>query len=335
MLTAVIVIAAAAMIATTLATRAAIQYLKTRDIVDRPTKRSSHLESTLRGGGLAIVSVILISWAVIDWGPAILGVRDPVPGMAWIIAATVAIAVTSWLDDLWGLSPFIRLAAHAVAIAAILSLVPLPGRIFQGLLPPTVELVLAGLIWLWFVNLFNFMDGIDGISGIETVTIGLGIVTVSLVADIEETLLLLSVAVTATMLTFLKWNWHPAKIFLGDVGSVPLGFLLGWLLLNLAALGQWAAAMILPAYYFSDATITLARRALRGEKVWLAHRQHYYQRAVASGLGHAAVSLRIAYTGAALIALAGISAAGWPVAGLASAAGVVVVLLFNLSRSTR
>ena len=95
---------------------------------------------------------------------------------------------------------------------------------------------------------------------------------------------------------FLWWNWSPAKVFFGDVGSVPLGFLLGWLLLTLAGHGYWAAAIILPLYYLVDATLTLLERLARGEKIWEAHRSHYYQQAVQKGLSHAHVS-RLILTG--------------------------------------
>ena len=89
------------------------------------------------------------------------------------------------------------------------------------------------------------------------------------------------------------WNWAPARIFLGDVGSVPLGYLLGFLLLEPAARGAWKVALILPLYFLADATITLLRRLVRGERVWQAHREHFYQRAVQRGLGHAAVVRRV------------------------------------------
>jgi len=141
----------------------------------------------------------------------------------------------------------------------------------------------------------------------------------------------LGLTLAAAALGFLVWNWPPAKIFLGDVGSVPLGFLLGWLLLKLAAGGDWAAALILPLYYLADATITLARRAIRGERVWRAHRQHYYQRAVQGGRSHARVSAGIGATNLMLVALAVLSLTQpWIALGLA---GLVTALLLGwLSR---
>jgi UDP-N-acetylmuramyl pentapeptide phosphotransferase/UDP-N-acetylglucosamine-1-phosphate transferase len=115
---------------------------------------------------------------------------------------------------------------------------------------------------------------------------------------------MLGMAVAGTALGFLVWNWYPARLFLGDVGSVPLGFALGWLLLQAAVAGYWAAALILPLYYLADATITLTRRALRGAKIWQAHREHFYQQAVAQGRDHGAVARAIAIGNIILIALA-------------------------------
>ncbi|MCC7166133.1 MAG: hypothetical protein IT565_01035, partial [Rhodospirillales bacterium] len=130
---------------------------------------------------------------------------------------------------------------------------------------------------------------------------------------------------------FLVWNWAPARIFLGDVGSVPLGYLLGWLLLLLAARGWWAAALILPGAYLADATLTLLKRIARREKIWQAHRSHFYQRAVQQGLGHGAVALRFLIANLLLIGLAVLSL-GEPLLALGLAAIVVAALLVHLAR---
>ena len=135
------------------------------------------------------------------------------------------------------------------------------------------------------------------------------------------------------MAGFLPWNWSPARIFLGDVGSVPLGYLLGWLLLLAAIEGAWAAALILPAYYLADASLTLLRRAARGEKVWRAHRQHAYQRAVRGGLSHRWVAGALAALNLVLIALAVLLAPDWPWAALAAAGLAVFGLLAYFERA--
>ncbi len=136
------------------------------------------------------------------------------------------------------------------------------------------------------------------------------------------------------MLAFLRWNWHPAQLFLGDVGSVPLGYLLGWLLLGLAGKGLWPPALILPLYYLADATITLGRRILRRERVWEAHRQHFYQRALGADGDHAAVARLVLAADALLIVLAQLALAQ-PRLALTLAGLVVAALLVAMERRAR
>ena len=131
------------------------------------------------------------------------------------------------------------------------------------------------------------------------------------------------------------WNWAPARIFLGDVGSVPLGYLLGFLLLFVAARGHWRIALILPLYFLADATITLLRRLARGELVWRPHRQHFYQRAVQRGLGHAAVVRRVIAADIVLIFCGWAAENGAGIAALVLAAGAVLVLLISLAGPLR
>ena len=126
---------------------------------------------------------------------------------------------------------------------------PATGLILQGTAPALVDHALAAATWLWFVNLFNFMDGIDGLSGVEGASLGLGAFLLALLGAAPAGLGPLGLALAGVSLGFLLWNWHPAKIFLGDVGSIPLGYLAGWLMLALAASGAWQVALLLPAYY--------------------------------------------------------------------------------------
>ncbi len=295
------------------------------EIYDRPNARSSHTEPTPRGGGLALVPLLLAAWAA--W---FLWTGDAPTGFWAVLSGAIVLVLVSLTDDLRGLPAGLRLAVQAAAVVIGLSGLAGAGAVFQGLLPPAVDVVLAGLIWLWFVNLFNFMDGIDGISGAEALSIGAGLALFALFAADSVHLLVLSVTLVAAALGFLAWNWPPAKVFLGDVGSIPLGYLLGWLLLSTAAQGQWAAALILPCYYLADATLTLGARAFRGAKVWQAHREHFYQRAVQGGLTHRAVVLCMLACNAALIALALWAAAGQPWPALAGAVLAVAALLAKL-----
>jgi UDP-N-acetylmuramyl pentapeptide phosphotransferase/UDP-N-acetylglucosamine-1-phosphate transferase len=307
-----------------------LRFLRSHAILDHPNQRSSHSAPTPKGAGIIVVAAILAGWVGISWD-------TPAAEIALIIAvAAICLAGLSWYDDLRGLNPVWRLLGQGVAVAYVLtSDVVSVAPFFGGLLPDFLDLLAAGLLWLWFVNLFNFMDGIDGIAGVETAALGLGIALVAATAALSPAFVIYGLALTAGALGFLWWNWHPARIFLGDVGSVPLGFLIGWLLLVLTKNGQWAAALILPLYYLADATITLIRRVLRGEKVWQAHRDHFYQQAVNHGLSHAQIVLHILWVDIILVMLAVCAANGWAAAALAGALFIVSWLLFYLGTGGR
>lgn len=296
-------------------------------ILDRPNDRSSHSVAKPRGGGLALLPVILIAWLL--WRPWF---GAPPPGFAFALLGAIWLIAISWLDDLRDLSAVTRLLCQAVAVGAALAAMDGAGPVFQGLLPPLVDRLAAGLLWLWFINLFNFMDGIDGISGVEAIALGLGLGLVVWTVDLAPSLLVLCWLLAAATLGFLFWNWAPSKLFLGDVGSVPLGFLLGWLLLQVAGQGQWAAALILPAYYLADASLTLLQRAWRGERLWQAHRTHFYQRAVAGGRSHGTVAGAVAGCNWILLGLALAAAAGYALPALVGAGLVVAAFLTLLQR---
>ncbi len=307
------------------ATRAVLEYLRRRAILDRPNERSSHARPTPRGGGLAVIAVMIGAWIIVGAGKS-----TDLNAVAVVCAAAFALAALSWVDDLRGLAVRWRLIGQIAAVAVTLSVAERQGLFFAGLLPPILDTVAAGILWVWFINLFNFMDGIDGLSGTESACIGLGVVLSAVISGASGPMAPLGLTAVAAALGFLWWNRQPARIFLGDVGSIPLGFLLGWLLLTLSASGQWAAALILPSYYLADATITLVRRLLRGERVWQAHREHFYQRATRRGRSHSAVVGAVLLANLALIGFAGLAAAGktWP--GIVGTGIVVTILLFHL-----
>jgi UDP-N-acetylmuramyl pentapeptide phosphotransferase/UDP-N-acetylglucosamine-1-phosphate transferase len=304
-------------------TRLALAWLARKAILDHPNERSSHSRPTPRGGGLAVTPVVLVTWATICAG------GTPVAGLGPVLAGGAVLFALSWMDDKSGLSARLRLGVHVLAVGAGLLAFPADHLVCQGWLPLWADRLVALVAWVWFVNLFNFMDGIDGITGVETGSLGLGLALLAaLAADGPGQWLALSAA--AAGIGFLVWNWHPAKIFLGDSGSIPLGFLLGWLLLRTAADGHWAPALILPAYYLTDATLTLARRARRGETIFQAHRQHFYQQAVQGGIRHSDVAVIILLANLGLIALA-LTALTHPLTALAAAAADVALLLVLLA----
>ncbi len=317
--------------ATFAATFVVLRILRRYAIFDHPNTRSSHTLPTPRGGGIAIMVTLMPIWAMVSSNGTV-----PTAELLIIIASVVGLAGMSWLDDIGDLSPLLRILGQSAAVGASLFIMPHDSLFFAGMLPPSADIVAAGVLWVWFINLFNFMDGIDGIAGTETVCIGLGVAGVVMVAGLDPLILIYGLIIAAAALGFLGWNWQPAKIFMGDVGSVPLGYLLGWLLLALAAAGQWAPALIIPLYYLADSTVTLVRRAIRGEKVWQAHRQHFYQQATQGGLSHAYVVVCILITNLALLALAlaaaKASSAGALLGPLLGACVVVSGLLYFLGR---
>lgn len=320
-----------------LLTGAVLSWLRRRAILDAPNERSNHDLPTPRGGGIAIVATVAIGWAIMFFVAP-----DRATGLAPAMSvAALLLCALSWLDDLRGLGALVRLPAHLAACAVGVWALPGEGAVFRDLLPIWLDIPLTVLIWAGFLNFYNFMDGIDGITGVETVGIAGGIALLCFLSP-ELGAPGPTLVLAAAAIGFLIWNWPPARLFMGDVGSIPLGYCLGWFLIVLAGQGAWAAALILPAYYIADAGLTLARRAARLEKVWRAHREHFYQRAVAGliedgmsrAVAHRGVGMRIALTNAILVALAVLSLEQ-PIPALFGAAIVVGVLLWWMARSSR
>lgn len=320
-------LSAAVFLMSYMGTRLLVGFLTRRAILDLPNHRSSHDTPVPRGGGIAVLAALLPAWLLIEQLAP--GAPD---GVLVVVGGAIFLAVVSWIDDLRGLGPVVRLLAQGAMVAAVLFLAPFTAPVFGGWLPPAVDLIFAALLWIWFINLFNFMDGIDGIAGVQSAGIGMGVFITAKIGKLDTSWLALGLTVAAASIGFLRWNWHPAKIFLGDVGSIPVGFLLGWLLLGLAAAGYPAPAVILPAYFLADATITLLRRLVRGEKIWQAHREHFYQLAVQSGLRHDQVSGIIAVATIFMIALAMVAMRGLPWPAVSGAAAAVALLLFLLAK---
>lgn len=282
-----------------------ISWLHRRAIMDIPNDRSSHIEVTPRGGGIATTAGILL-------GVAASIVIDPDATMPLILLGMATLAIVSWLDDRTGGLPVgIRLGAQAASVGLVLAMLPMDVTVTHGLVPVLLERLILFLAWMWFTNLFNFMDGINGITGVEMASIGIGL---TLLSALDGGVAPAGLILAAAAVGFLPWNWGRAKVFLGDVGSVPAGYLIGGLLLALATTSHWTAVLILPMYYWVDATYTLLRRLLRGEKVWQAHRSHFYQQGARKLGSHAAVAGRIAILNLLLIGLALASTYSWQAA---------------------
>jgi len=277
------------------ATRLLLSVLIHYSIFDKPNERSSHTKPIPRGGGLAVILVSLGAWGF--------SLSEIFIVHLILFITTLSLGIISWIDDIRNLPASVRLISQFLAVGLVFLLMPTSSLYFHGFLPYWLDTFIAVFVWVWFINLFNFMDGIDGISAIEASSIGLGIFILMTLGAIGLTHGLLGLVIGASSIGFIWWNWQPARVFLGDVGSVPLGFLLGWLLLQILSTPHWPIAVILPLYYIADASITLGRRIWRSERVWRAHREHFYQQATARGLSHARVSLLICGTNTLLIGL--------------------------------
>lgn len=242
--------------------------------LDQPNQRSLHQKPIPRLGGMGLL-VSFCTVLVFLW-------QTPfVPLLFW---GCLTLGAISFLDDLFNLSFLMRLAIHAVVAFFFIFALPadfsLPWKIF---------FVLATI---WSMNLYNFMDGSDGLAG-GMAFFGFGFYALQALSQHENTLFLVALSLSSAALGFLLFNFHPAKIFLGDSGSVPLGFLV-------SALGLWGMtqhtwSLFYPLFVFApfilDATVTLFKRLLRGEKVWQAHKEHYYQRMIQLGYGHKKTAL--------------------------------------------
>ncbi|MBH5388067.1 MraY family glycosyltransferase [Bradyrhizobium diversitatis] len=241
----------------------------------RPNARSSHRIPTPQGAGIAVIAATLIVaslWAV--WANVAI---PPV-----LIGATVLIALVGFADDIKSLPVIVRLVLQAACVGAVVFTAPETARIVPAL-PLALERGLIVLAGVWFVNLVNFMDGLDLMTVAEVVPVTAALLLLGMLGDLSWPALLIAAALCGAMLGFAPFNRPVARVFLGDVGSLPIGLLLGWCLLELAFRGQTAAALLLPAYYLADSTITLFRRVIRREPFWSAHRTHFYQRATDNG----------------------------------------------------
>jgi UDP-N-acetylmuramyl pentapeptide phosphotransferase/UDP-N-acetylglucosamine-1-phosphate transferase len=310
-----------------IATGALIPVLRRRDVLDYPNARSSHRVPTLRGGGIAVTGAVLLAWL------ALYRTGLVTAGLISVSLGAGVLAAVSWVDDLRGLSPGIRLLAQLIAVTIGILTLPEAHNQIEAWLGPALYFVGLGALWIWWINLFNFMDGIDGLATSEAAAVGGGLLLFATIGvGTDPAAASLAAGLFGAAIGFLWWNWSPARIFLGDVGSVPLGYLSGFLLLGLAARGHWKIALILPLYFLADATITLLRRLLRGERVWQAHRQHFYQRAVRDGLDHGAVVKRVIVADLLLIGCGWAAENGGGAIALGVAVAIVAVLLLALAR---
>jgi Fuc2NAc and GlcNAc transferase len=305
-----------------LLTGATRRYALRSELLDVPNERSLHRTPTPRGGGVAIAVVTLAGLAA---GALLSKISADV---TWALGVGGAlVAIVGWLDDRRGVSARVRATVHAAAACWAAY------WIWGGLTPAAV----AGVVCImWAINLYNFMDGIDGLAGTETASVGLIAGALFLMAGRAD-LAMVAFLVAAAATGFLGWNWPPARIFMGDVGSGFLGFIFGALSLIAGRSGALpiALCLLLAGIFAFDATVTLLRRAARGERWYQPHRSHAYQRLVQAGSTHAVVSSGVVVVNVVLGALAWLAQSGRISVGAAVLAGIVVLTVLYLAIERR
>ena len=315
-----------AMLASWLLTGAFRRYALSSALLDVPNERSLHRTPIPRGGGGAVVLVTLAGLAAgtIWW-------TLPRP-VAWALAGGGAlVAAVGWQDDRRGVSATVRAVVHALAAIWAVAWI--------GIEPATAGFAsaVASVIWIvWAINLYNFMDGIDGLAGAEAVSVGLlggALLFGAGRADLAAAAFLLAASATG----FLGWNWPPARIFMGDVGSGFLGFAFGTLAVASDRAGAVPAALwlLLLGVFVFDATVTLVRRMARGERWYQAHRSHAYQRLVQSGSSHGVATGSVLVVNLGLGALAWLAQSGRLSLEAAVLAGIVVLAVLYLAIERR
>jgi UDP-N-acetylmuramyl pentapeptide phosphotransferase/UDP-N-acetylglucosamine-1-phosphate transferase len=279
--------------------------LLVRYALARPNARSSHTQPTPQGGGIAVLAATLLAtWVgvLVASGMMSFGLQR----LAALSIAALLLALIGAIDDIRTLSPAPRFLMHFLAVGLVIAMLPEDFRVVDAL-PKGVERALLLVGGVYFVNLVNFMDGLDLMTVAEVVPITAGFILLGFNGVDWLPARLVAVALLGAMLGFAPFNRPVARLFLGDVGSLPIGLLLGWLMLMLAGQGYLAAALLLPLYYLADATVTLVRRIARRERIWEAHRSHFYQRATTNGFTVTDVIARVLLVNAALAVLALIS----------------------------
>lgn len=289
-----------AFVASLVVTGGLINWLHRRGTLDQPNHRSSHTVPTPRGGGLGIVVGVCVGWTILRWSG-----QDSLP--LGLLSGGLLMAGLGWLDDVrGGLNSLLRLSAQ---IAIAWGVLVMTGPLELAPLPAPLNLPLGGLALpvslLWFVgviNLYNFMDGIDGIAGCQAVVAGIGWAWI-----VGADQCVLGWLIAGAALGFLRYNWQPAKIFMGDVGSMFLGYCFAAMPFFSPMEPQlgvmWVAVLLW--MFLADGSLTLIRRLINGEKVWRPHRSHLYQRLVLLGWSHASVTGLVTSSSLAL-AIAGV-----------------------------
>lgn len=321
-------------IATSFLTWLLISSLPSFGVVDIPDPRRVHSRITPRGGGLAIVIVVIIALIAYEY----FSTKTLINSIK-IVPLLLIISTISFLDDLISIPIFVRLIFHIICSTIAIFLFLFPVVLFHYELPLYIDFMLSIIGLIVFLNIYNFLDGIDGISGAESIHLSITILILCyLKSDIiinTNFIIVLNIIILACSIGFLIFNWHPAKIFLGDVGSISLGFLLGLclLLISASSVHLFVASSIASLYYLADGGLTILIRLVNKEKIWQPHLKHFFQKAVRNGKSHKEVVSRIIICNILLMVLSIISLY-FPLLSIIFAILVVMVTIINFAHET-
>ena len=292
-------------------------------LLDRPGHRSSHTRPTPTGAGLALILALGATALAVGFEPAIprLGAEAFAAEFRFLLGGALALSLLGLWDDARGVPALWRLLAQLLCAMGLVLTLPVPQ-------PGLMALFVLALTWT--MNAFNFMDGSDGMAGFQTVISGVFLAFLFHLSG-DSGLMLASLAVAASALGFLPWNWPPARCFMGDAGSVPLGWLIGGLcLVGLVRDSvSWPAAILVLAVFHVDAGLTLLRRVGSGERWYTAHRTHVYQKLLAQGWTHGKVLLTYAILNVVIVAPALVFSGLAPRWGWAGPAAALMALVIT------
>ncbi len=321
------------LVSSILMTKVLITRLAALGIVDAPDTRRLHNNITPRGGGLSLVILTLLGYTTIEY---LFGFHSLMQAFK-IMSIFLLIASVSFLDDLKAISVFVRLITHLSCSAAALLLLLFPSSLFHQLFPAPVDFILATICLTTFLNIYNFLDGADGITCIESIHLSITMLILCyLKSEIiinSQFIIVINTIILAFAVGFLVFNWYPARIFMGDVGTISIGFLIGLCLIFIAASNErlFLSAIIASLYYLADGGLTILIRLANKEKIWQPHLKHFFQKALKKGMPHREVVKRIMIGNFVLMLLA-INALYFPGLSIILSALVVMSILISFAR---
>ena len=292
-----------------------IPFLKKNSLLDIPSSRSNHEQSMPKGGGIILIPTIIISISLYFFIENTINTK-------WIVflLSIFFLFLVSLIDDIKSLPASLRLIVHSLCVIIsvycmkddIISFINNADIIVKlSISDSLLFYLLTALIifsWLWLINLFNFMDGIDGLTALQMIFLALTVNIVSLMNFFDKDFQFLSLVIFSAFLAFFRLNKPSAKIFLGDSGSIPSGYIAGFILIeSLFKQGPFFSILIILMYFILDSTITLFIRSIKNNNIFTAHSDHFYQRMIRKGYSHHYVLRKILFLFIFLILLSFVS----------------------------